>query len=69
MIAQGKIFLLIYYRYYHTAVYLDYLKTMYVFGGFVKRGNNVEATNEMWKFAIGAHKWTLEVRRKLFFFS
>ncbi|XP_063423029.1 multiple epidermal growth factor-like domains protein 8 [Mytilus trossulus] len=48
-------------RYYHTAVYLDYLKTMYVFGGFVRRGNNVEATNEMWKFAIGAHKWTLEV--------
>lgn len=53
----------LYFRYFHSAVYLDYLKTMYVYGGFVKAENgNIQASNEMWKFAIGAHKWTVEVK-------
>ncbi|KAK3588362.1 hypothetical protein CHS0354_005627 [Potamilus streckersoni] len=49
-------------RYYHAAACVPILKTLYIFGGFVSAKDDGQlkyrATNELWKFAVDARKWT-----------
>uniref|UniRef100_A0A0L8GCI5 EGF-like domain-containing protein n=1 Tax=Octopus bimaculoides TaxID=37653 RepID=A0A0L8GCI5_OCTBM len=50
-------------RYYHAAVCVPIIKTIFIYGGIVETGRKVQkykVTNEFWKFAVESRKWKKE---------